>query len=87
MRIEDLTVVVCCNKDDYYFARICIASVRYFYPDIAIELVKDTGKGDFDTNETEKHFGVLNVDLGVKKWDGLLLNFFICINFQKAKDC
>jgi hypothetical protein len=67
MRIEDLTVVVCCNKSDYYFARICIASIRYYYPDITIELVKDAGKGYFDTRETEKCFNVLNVDLGVKK--------------------
>lgn len=67
MRVEDLTVVVCCNKDDYYFARICIASIRYYYPHIVIELVKDNGNGHFDTIETERCFNVVNVDLGVKK--------------------
>jgi hypothetical protein len=67
MKLEDLSVVVCCNKEDYYLARICVASIRYYYPHIRIELVKDIGKGRFDTHEVERHFNVVNVDLGVEK--------------------
>ncbi|WP_394771887.1 hypothetical protein [Mucilaginibacter sp.] len=67
MKLNDLTVVVCCNRKDVFLARICIASIRYYYPDIDIELVKDSGNGTFNTYELEKYFGVKVVDLGIKK--------------------
>lgn len=43
MNLGDLTVVVCCNRKDYFFARICVASIRYYYPEINIEIIKDLG--------------------------------------------
>lgn len=67
MKVDDVTVVICCNKNDYFLARICIASIRYYYPHISIELVKDPGNGNFNTVEVEKHFNVKNIDLQVKK--------------------
>src|SRR4051794_22125653 len=67
MTIEDLTLVICCNRADYFFARLCIASIRYYYPDIAVELVKDPGNGSFCTSEVEKHFGVSIIDFNVEK--------------------
>ena len=67
MKVNDLTVVVCCNRKDVFLARICIASIRYYYPDIDIELVKDPGNGTFNTHELEKYFGVHVVDLGIPK--------------------
>lgn len=67
MKVEDVTVVICCNKNDHFLARICVASIRYYYPNIPIELVKDSKNGNFNTNELENHFNVKNVDLQVKK--------------------
>ena len=73
----DLTIVVCCNKKDFFLARICIASIRYYYPDISIELIKDLGNGKFDSNELEKRFTVKLVDLGVQKmgWSGAKFHY------------
>ena len=39
---------------DLHLVRICIASIRYWYPDITIYLLKDTSQGDFDTEELER---------------------------------
>lgn len=77
MKVNDLTVVVCCNRKDVFLARICIASIRYYYPDIDIELVKDPGNGTFNTHELEKYFGVKVVDLGIKKlgWSGAKFHY------------
>ncbi|MBW7942335.1 MAG: hypothetical protein H3C64_08045, partial [Candidatus Kuenenia stuttgartiensis] len=49
-------VVIVCFKGDIHLLRPCIASVRYWYPDIEIYLLKDKFRGDFDTTEIEKHF-------------------------------
>ena len=62
-----LTVVVCCNKKDFFLAKICIASIRYFYPEIPIELVKDFGNGYFSSKKLEQVYKVKNIDLGIKK--------------------
>jgi hypothetical protein len=77
MEINDLTIVVCCNKNDYFLARICVASIRYYYPTISIELVKDEGNGKFNSTELEKNLQVKVVDLGVKKmgWSGAKFHY------------
>lgn len=49
-------VVICCFRKDIHLAKICVASVRYWYPDIQIHLLKDTAQGDFDTSEMEQYY-------------------------------
>jgi hypothetical protein len=77
MQINDLTIVVCCNKKDFFLARICIASIRYYYPNINIELIKDPGNGKFNSGELEKYFNVKEVDLNIKKmgWSGAKFHY------------
>lgn len=77
MNVDDLTIVVCCNKRDFFLAKICIASVRYYYPDIPIELVKDLGNGYFNSGKLERAFNVKRVDLGIKKmgWSGAKFHY------------
>jgi hypothetical protein len=69
--------VVCCNRKDAYLAKICIASIRYYYPDIAIELVKDPGNGNFNTGDLEQYFNVQVVDFGIPKlgWSGAKFHY------------
>ena len=43
----EIKIVVACFKKDIHIARICVASVRYWYPDIDIYLLKDLSFGDF----------------------------------------
>ncbi len=42
---------VACCKTDFYFARICVASIRYWYPEHPIYLLKDDSQGIFSTEE------------------------------------
>lgn len=51
-------VYISAHKYDYNFTRICAASVRYWYPEIDIYLIKDFGQGDFDTSLLEKYLNV-----------------------------
>ncbi|MDR3715299.1 MAG: glycosyltransferase [Puia sp.] len=49
--------IVCCKKD-YYFAKIGIASIRYWNETVPVYLLKDLSQGYFDTSLTEKMFNV-----------------------------
>lgn len=51
-------IVVSCYKYDVYFTRVCVASIRFWYPEIPIWLLKDNYYGDFDTAEIERYWGV-----------------------------
>lgn len=55
-------------KYDFHFARICIASVRYWYPDIPIYLIKDEKEGPFDTSFAEKAWNVNVLNLSRKRF-------------------
>lgn len=46
------------HRYDYESTCICVASVRYWYPDIPIFLIKDLGQGHFDTSLLEEKWGV-----------------------------
>ena len=85
MRAANLTVVVCCNKNDFFFARICIASIRYYYPDIDIEMVKDNGNGAFNTLALQKYFKVKIVDIGISKLGWSAAKFQYLYRMPKGK--
>jgi hypothetical protein len=73
-------VYISCYKYDIDFAKICIASIRHWYPEIPIYLIKDTGQGEFNTKPlehawqvkvlptTRKRFG-----WGFGKWEPLFI--------------
>jgi hypothetical protein len=54
MKIEG--VVISCYPADLQLTRICVASVRFWYPEIPIWLLKDRQYGDFDTTEIERYW-------------------------------
>jgi hypothetical protein len=56
MKIEG--VVISCYRFDLQLTRLCVASVRYWYPHIPIWLVKDCRYGEFSTHEIEKYWDV-----------------------------
>ncbi|HXA44206.1 MAG TPA: hypothetical protein VNZ25_01770 [Candidatus Angelobacter sp.] len=56
MKID--SICICCYKGDFYMTRILVASIRYWYPEIEISLIKDKSYGDFDTHELEKAWKV-----------------------------
>lgn len=57
MKRIDRIIVVCCERD-FWLTRICVASIRHWYPDMPVGLIKDVSLGDFDTRELESHWDV-----------------------------
>jgi len=57
MKPIERIIVVCCARD-FWLTRICVASIRYWYPEIPIGLLKDVSLGDFKTSELEKYWNV-----------------------------
>lgn len=60
MKPIDRILITCCQRD-FWLTRICVASIRYWYPDIPIGLIKDTSLGDFSTVELEEVWKVSSV--------------------------
>lgn len=51
-------IYIATHKHDLRFARICVASIRYWYPQIPISLIKDDYRGEFSTEEIERVWDV-----------------------------
>jgi hypothetical protein len=51
-------VYIACHRHDAHYARACVASIRQWYPDLPIVLVKDLMFGDFGTRDFESAWGV-----------------------------
>lgn len=64
----DLEIVILCNKNDYFLTKICVSSIRYYYPGIPLSIVKDELNGRFSTSELEEKFNVKALDLGLKNY-------------------
>lgn len=56
MRIDG--VVISCYQSDLQMTRICVASIRFWYPHVPIWLLKDQQYGNFSSNEIEKYWNV-----------------------------
>ena len=66
--MEKKIVVIITYKPFYFLTKICAASVRYYYPDAAIYIVKDNLAGKFDTSELEQALNVQQLDLGQENY-------------------
>jgi lipopolysaccharide biosynthesis glycosyltransferase len=62
-----MEVYIQCCKRDLHLLRICVASVRYWYPNISIYLIRDYTHGAFDTREVENNWNVLVLSINKKK--------------------
>jgi hypothetical protein len=51
-------VVISCYRFDLELTRICVASIRFWYPHVPIWLLKDHRYGDFSSREIEKCWNV-----------------------------
>jgi hypothetical protein len=78
----DLTIVVFANRNDFFLTKLCIASIRFYYPDIEILLVKDKLNGNFNTRLLRKIFNVKLLDLGKRYygWGAAKLHFLMSEN-------
>lgn len=62
------TIYISTYRKDLPLTRICVASIRYWYSDIPIRLIKDTAAGKFDTREIENRWNVNVVDTGKRRF-------------------
>ncbi len=76
---KTLAIVVFSNRKDYFLTKICISSIRYFYPDIEIFLVKDRLNGNYNTKSLRKIFNVKLLKLEKKYfgWGAAKLHFVL----------
>jgi len=56
-------IYVLCHARDLWLAKICVASVRFWYPDVPMSLIKDRTLGDFNTEEIERAWSVSSLVL------------------------
>lgn len=75
--LNELKVVIAVNKLDVWFCRICVASIRYFYPDIEIYLIKDELNGRFSTKEIEKKWNVGLITFETQKFGWSAAKMFL----------
>jgi hypothetical protein len=66
MKIDKIYIP--CYRRDIRLARILIASIRHWYPNIPIVLIKDELLGKFDTAKLEKFFNVSVLPSKTKKF-------------------
>ncbi|MEO7266271.1 MAG: hypothetical protein ABIW38_15245 [Ferruginibacter sp.] len=51
-------IYIACSKRDFYFAQLCISSIRYWEINIPIELIVDNAWGEIDITYLEKYWNV-----------------------------
>lgn len=76
---ENITLVVFANRKDFCLTKVCIASIRYYYPDIEILLVKDKLNGNFNTRRLCRTLNVQVLDMGRKYfgWGAAKIHFIL----------
>lgn len=82
-----IPVVVFANRKDFFMSKICISSIRYFYKDVDIYLVKDALNGPFYTNLFCAKMKVKQLELGHKYfgWSAAKLHFLISLILPTGK--
>jgi len=56
MKIE--RVYIACHKHGVHLTRCCVASIRHWYPDLPIALIKDEIDGPYDTSDMQEYWDV-----------------------------
>ncbi|WP_205508576.1 hypothetical protein [Longitalea arenae] len=56
------------HRYDLKFTRICIASIRYWYPEIAINLIIDYSNGATDTKKMQRNWNIGILETGKQRY-------------------
>ncbi|MDD1443968.1 hypothetical protein MEO93_27235 [Dolichospermum sp. ST_sed3] len=77
--VNNIAIVVFANRKDFCLTKICISSIRYYYPDVEIFIVKDKLNGNFNTRRLCKAFNIGILDLGRKYygWGAAKIHFIL----------
>lgn len=85
--MDSISIVIFANRRDFFLTKLCIASIRYYYPEIEIYLVKDKLNGNFKSKFIEKKFNVKLIKLSKKYfgWGAAKLHFLFENNLIQKK--
>ena len=82
-----MKIVITVNKRDVWFCRICVASIRFYYPQVAIMLIKDELNGLFSTKDIEQYWNVELLKFEVTKfgWSAAKMHLYTDPRFLEEK--
>jgi hypothetical protein len=80
----NFSIVIAVNKKDLWFCRICVASIRHYYPEVPIYLLKDELNGIFSTKEMEEYWNVQLIEYPIKHfgWSAAKVHFYCDERFK-----
>ena len=86
---KDISIVVFANAKDFFLTKICVASIRHFYPEIELFLVKDELNGKFSSKSLEQRFNVKQINLAQRYfgWSAAKLHFLLECNEDRLFLC
>jgi hypothetical protein len=61
-------IYVAACRGDFHLTRLCVASIRYWYPDIPITLIPDYELGEFDSTLLERGWNVERFETNVRRF-------------------
>ena len=82
-----MKIVITVNKNDVWFCKICVASIRFYYPDVPILLLKDELNGRFSTVEIERYWKVQLITFPITKfgWSAAKMHLYTDPRFAGQK--
>jgi hypothetical protein len=60
-------ILLGCNKKDWHMAKICLASIRYWCPEIPIALIVDELSGTINTLDLERQYNITRYAAPIQK--------------------
>lgn len=70
-------IIIGTYKGDFWLTKICVASIRYWYPEIPIYIYKDLARGDFKTAQLQQYWNVKIIELEQKTFGSPLSKLFV----------
>lgn len=85
--LSNFCIIIFCHKKDYFLAKILVASIRFYHPEVEIYLCKDLLKGGFQTTEMEKYWRVKILNLGITRfgWSAAKMHFYLSDKLKGKK--
>jgi hypothetical protein len=78
-------IIISAFKYDRQWLRICVSSIRYWYPEIPIFIIKDKFEGDFSTTELEKKFDVRTYPVKKDCFGWGIAKIYVLTNEKKGR--
>lgn len=87
LKLTSITIVVFANRKDFCLTKVCIASIRFYYPEVEILIVKDKLNGNFNTRRLCKATNVKVIKLSKRYygWGAAKIHFILSQHIPKKR--